>query len=120
MYKGDEPLLLNGNPLSYTMLDFWRVNLSEILLNMTRGSFAEFLVRCAMNENGFDALSQVKTGVEPWDIDGPDIITKNGKRASRIEVKSTASIQYDTPDEKEPIELKDTQLTFSIKPAIDF
>lgn len=121
-YKGTEKLLLNGKELPYSMLDFWSINLSEILLNMTRGSFAEFLVRCAMTEGGFDALGDdaVKTGVEAFDIDGPEITTPHGKRASRIEVKSSASVQIDTPDDKEPIILPPSQLKFSIRKAIDW
>ena len=101
-YKGTEKLLLNGKELPYSMLDFWSINLSEILLNMTRGSFAEFLVQCALTEGGFNALGDdaVKTGVEAYDIDGPKIMTPQGKRPSRIEVKSAASIQVDTPDER--------------------
>lgn len=120
LYDGTETLVSNGKPLPYTMTDFWRINLSEILLNMTRGSFAEFLVICAMEEHGFHALEQIKNGVEPWDIDGPNIKTPDGVRASRIEVKSTASVQVDTPDEKEPISLPDTRLTFSIRKATDW
>ena len=120
LYTGDETLVLNGRSLPYTMVDFWRSNLSLILLNMTRGSFAEFLVSSAMEEHGFHAQGQVMNGTEPWDIDGPEIQTPDGKRMSRIEVKSTASVQIDTPDEKEPISLPDSQLTFSIRRAIDW
>ena len=120
LYKGDEHLILNGEFLPYTMLDFWRVNLTQILLNMTRGSFAEFLVQCALTDHGIDAIHQEKNGIEPWDIDGPVIWTKEGSRTSRIEVKSAAAIQIDTPDEKEPLSLPDSQLKFSIKPSIDW
>ena len=120
LYNGDEHLIMNGAPLPYTMIDFWRVNLSQILLNMTRGSFAEFIVQCALTDHGIDAIHQEKNGVEPWDIDGPIIHTVNGPRTSRIEVKSTASIQIDTPDDKEPLTLADSRLTFSIRPSIDW
>ena len=119
LYTGDETLVSNGKPLPYTMLDFWRINLSTILLNMTRGSFAEFLVICAMEEHGFHALEQVKNGVEAWDVDGPEIKTPNGVRTSRIEVKSTASVQIYSPDDKE-LSLPDSRLTFSIKKALDW
>ena len=60
------------------------------------------------------------TGVEAFDIDGPEITTPHGKRASRIEVKSSASVQIDTPDNKEPISLPPSQLKFSIRKAIDW
>ena len=118
LYTGEETLISEGNPLPYKMIDFWRINLSLILLNMTRGSFAEFLVICAMEEHGFPALKQVKDGTEPWDIDGPIIKTSEGTRQSRIEVKSTASVQIDTKEE--PISLRASQLIFSIRKATDY
>ena len=119
-YYGHEKLILDGKELPYSMLDFWRISLSNILLNMTRGTFAEFLVKCALMYGGYDTFMQEKTGIEAWDIDGPPLTAADGRRKSRIEVKSTASIQMNTPDAKEPIRLKDTQLQFSIKRAIDF
>lgn len=121
-YRGSEKLILDGKELPYSMLDFWSAKFSAILLNMNRGSFAEFLVLCAMAEKGDQALwaETVKAGVEPYDIDGPDITTPHGTRKSRIEVKCTASVQLDTPDEKEPISLAPSRLTFSIRPAIDW
>ncbi len=119
-YTGNERLTLNGKALPYTMLNFWQASYSKILLNMNRGTFAEFIVKCSLQENGIDALTQQKAGVEPWDIDGPMITTLSGVRSSRLEVKSAASVQIDTPDEKEPISLPPTQITFSIRPAIDW
>lgn len=59
-FNGTEKLELDGKELPYTMLDFWRTNLSQILLNMTRGSFAEFIVQAALTEGGFDAIEQLK------------------------------------------------------------
>ncbi len=125
MYKrpywtGNESLELDGKKLPYTMIDYWRLNLSDILLNMNRGGFAEFIVQSAMSYHGFDALSQEMTGIEAYDVIGPDIITPAGTRQSRIEVKSAASVQIDTPDDKETISLPDTQLKFSIRKAIDW
>lgn len=119
-YFGHEKLILDGKELPFSMLDFWRNSLSNILLNMTRGTFAEFLVKCALMYEGYDTFMQEKTGIEAWDIDGPPLTAADGRRKSRIEVKSAASIQMNTPDEKEPLRLKDTQLQFSIKRAIDF
>lgn len=118
LLTGDEKLILNGEQTNYSILQFWRLNLSTILLNMTRGSFAEFIVQCALDQGGFDAFSEIMTGVEPYDITGP--IIPSLKRKARIEVKSASSVQIDTPDEKEPISLKDSQLTFSIRRAIDW
>lgn len=119
-YYGHEKLILDGKELPYSMLDFWRNSLSNILLNMTRGTFAEFLVKCALMYEGYDTFMQEKTGIEAWDIDGPPLTAADGRRKSRIEVKSAASIQMNTPDEKEPLRLKDTQLQFSIKRALDW
>lgn len=121
-YTGSEKLKLDGKELPFSMMDFWSINLSAILLNMTRGSFAEFLVLCALSGDRDGALRDIpaKTGVEPYDIDGPVIKTPYGERASRIEVKSASSVQIDTPDEKEPISLPRSRLTFSIRKAIDW
>ena len=116
-YTDSDYLKLDGKRLPYTMVDFWRDALSVILLNMTRGSFAEFVVKCCMQESGFNALSQLKNGTELWDIDGPDITMPEGVRPSRIEVKCTASIQLDTPPEQEPISLPDSKLRFGTKRA---
>lgn len=121
-FIGTEKLILDGKELPYSMGDFWSAKFSAILLNMNRGSFAEFLVLCAMAENGDQTLwaKTVKAGVEPYDIDGPEITTPHGTRKSRIEVKCTASVQLNTPDEREPISLPPSRLTFSIRPAIDW
>lgn len=119
-WTGNEALILEGKDLPYTMIDYWRLNLSDILLNMNRGGFAEFIVQSAMDYSGFNALKQEKTGIEAWDVDGPAIKTADGTRLSKIEVKSAASVQIDTPDEKEPISLPDSRIVFSIKKAIDY
>ena len=123
MYQGHEHLILNGKELPYTMLNFWQSAMSEILLNVNRGSFAEFLVQCALTDGGFDALHQDKTGMEAWDIDGPEITVRDPEgnpsvRRSRIEVKSCASLQHSSPDTVEP--KHDDQLSFGIRKAVDF
>lgn len=118
MYNGDESLILDGAELPYSILDFWRTNLSELLLNVNRGSFAEFIVQCALTGGGFDALHQEKTGMEPWDIDGPDICIFGSVRPSRIEVKSCASLQHGMDDLAAPLD--DTKLRFSIRKAVDW
>ena len=120
MYSGFEKLQYKGKETPFTVLNFWQVNLSEILLNVTRGSFAEYIVLCALSEVLDDALTQSKNGMEAWDIDGPELNLPNGKRRSRIEVKSAASVQYDTPDAKEPISLPSNRLVFSIRKAVDY
>ncbi len=114
-YSGKEQLKLNGKNLKYTMIDFWRMKLSSITETMTRGSFAEFLVACALEEYGVHALRQDKVGVDAWDLDGPEIKTTDGIRESRIEVKSTANIHINLPEEER--ELPPSRLTFSIREA---
>ena len=118
MYSGAEHLEYMGRDLPYTMLQYWQTNLSTLLLNMTRGSFAEFIVNCALDAGGCDTLSEAKTGMEPYDIEGPEIPACG--RSSRIEVKSSASIQLDTPDEKEPLRLPPGRIVFSIRKAVDW
>ena len=121
MYTGKEKLEFKGKELPFTIQNYWQINLSQLLLNVTRGGFAEYIVLCALSKVMGDALQQCKTGMEAWDIDGPEIILPGGTtRRSRIEVKSAASVQIDTPDEKEPISLPASHLTFSIRRAIDF
>lgn len=44
MYTGNERLIIAGKELQYSMLNFWQTSYSDILLNMNRGTFAEFIV----------------------------------------------------------------------------
>lgn len=118
LYTGEEKLECKGKPLPYSMLQFWQLSLSDILFNMNRGTFAEYIVRCALLEGGFDSLNEDNGTIRPWDITGPYM--SSAARVARIEVKSAASIQSDTPDEKEPLSLPDSRLVFSIRPAIDW
>lgn len=73
------------------MLDFWKWAYSNIRYNMQRGTFADFLVRCALEDGGFATRSEIGTGFEPYDLEGP-AIQATGNR-SRIEVKSAATLQ---------------------------
>lgn len=114
MLTGDEHLTFNGEELPFTIQRFWQLNLSVLLLNVTRGSFAEYLVLCALSKYMRGAMEQVKSGMEPWDIDGPELVLPGETRPSRIEVKSTASVQIDTPDKNELISLPDQRLRFGI------
>ena len=107
IYEGDEHLEFKGKELPYTLRNYWQINLSALLFNLIRGGLAEFIVLCALNDGGYDCIRQVKLGIEEYDIDGPN--------KSRIEVKCIANVQIDTPDEKEPVRLLDSQLKFDIK-----
>ena len=118
MYTGNEKLEFKGKELPYSMLEFWQLSLSDILFNMNRGTFAEYIVRCSLKEGGFVPPDESNGSIRPWDITGPVILSVG--RPVRIEVKSAASIQSDTPDEKEPLSLPDSRLVFSIRPAIDW
>ena len=118
MYTGNEKLEFKGNELPYTMLQFWQLSLSDVLFSMNRGTFAEYIVRCALAEGGFVPTDEANGSIRVWDITGPEIPSTAAQ--ARIEVKSAASIQSDTPDEKEPLSLPDAKIVFSIKPAIDW
>ena len=117
MLTGDERLEYKGKKLDFTILRYWQLNLSVLLLNMTRGGFAEYLVLCALSGVMDDALKQVKSGMEEFDIDGPMITIGGETRRSRIEVKSTAAVQLNSP-ENEEVQLRDSQLTFNIEERI--
>ena len=116
LYSGDEKLEFNGKELPYSMLQFWQLSLSDILFNMNRGTFAEYVVRCALSEGGFDALNEENGTIHVCDITGPDM--PSVARPARIEVKSAASVQKNTPDEKE-VSLPASRLVFSIRKTID-
>lgn len=108
MYNGNENLINDGEYLQYSMLDFWKWAYSNLILNVSRGTFAEFIVKSALDRGGFTYNSEMKTGFEPYDLDGPAIQSLN--RLSRIEVKSAAFVQL--WDIKHP-----DKASFSIAPA---
>ena len=90
------------------MLDFWKWAYSNILHNMQRGTFADYIVKCALDRGGVITRQEIGTGLEPYDLEGP-IISSTGK-VSRIEVKSAAFVQV--WDIKHP-----ERANFSIAPA---
>lgn len=106
MYNGDEKIIRNGKYMQYTMLDFWKWAYSNIRYNMQRGTFADFLVRCALEDGGLATRTEIGTGFEPYDLEGP-IIPSTGN-PSRIEVKSAAILQAWGPS---------SRIAFSIAPA---
>ncbi len=79
--SGAERLINDTTETGYTLLDFWRWSVSDILSNATRGRFAEFIVGTAV---GIDP----KNLRDEWDA--YDLTTSDG---IRIEVKSAAYIQ---------------------------
>ncbi len=78
---GKEPLTFNGNPLGFSLLDFWQWSVSDILSNATRGRFAEFIVATATNVE----IMKVRDEWDAYDLETPDGI--------KIEVKSAAYLQ---------------------------
>lgn len=91
MYNGSENLINDGKYMPYSMLDFWKWAYSNLILNVSRGTFAEFIVKSALDDGGFILNTEMKTGFEPFDLDGPRIKALN--RNARIEVKSAAFVQ---------------------------
>ena len=108
MYNGDEKLISDGVYLPYTMLNFWQWSLSNIQFGMTRGTFADFIVRCSLDSGGIVTRPDIGTGFEPYDLEGP-VIPSTG-RVSRIEVKSSAYLNSETCKYSE-------RASFSIAPA---
>ncbi|MCC8014383.1 MAG: hypothetical protein LIO87_04235 [Eubacterium sp.] len=106
-YSGSEPLIDDGKYLSIPVLDFWQWAYSDIVDNTSRGTFAEYLVKLALDNGGYK-LNDFQRGWDPYDLEGPLIPAFN--RNSQIQVKSTAFVQ--TWGMKHP-----DKASFSIAPA---
>ncbi|XHR92760.1 hypothetical protein ACFJIV_20780 [Mucilaginibacter sp. UC70_90] len=78
---GNESLIHNSLPLNFTLLDFWKWSISDILSNATRGVLAEFIVATAVNID-------ITTVRDEWGA--YDLITPNG---IKLEIKSAAYLQ---------------------------
>ena len=95
---GREILTNYGFNTQYSLLDFWRWSVSDILSNATRGRFAEFIVGTTV-------------GLDPENLrdewDAYDLKTADG---IKIEVKSAAYIQSWHQNNF-------SSISFSIKPA---
>ncbi len=79
--SGDEHLSYHNQLLNFTLLDFWRWSVSDILSNATRGKLAEFIVATAINID----ITIVR---DEWgDF---DLITPSG---IKLEIKSAAYLQ---------------------------
>ncbi len=78
---GDERLTFKNKSLEFSLLNFWRWSVSDILSNATRGIFAEFIVATAAKID----LNKVR---DEWGAF--DLITSEG---IKIEVKSSAYLQ---------------------------
>ncbi len=113
VFEPEDSLLLNGKATEYSMLNFWQLSLSDILLNLNRGTFAEFIVRCALQKNGFDSFAEDNGSLRLYDITGPCFPATH--RETHIEIKSAAYVQENTEGALEK-ELDDCRIRFGIKP----
>ena len=113
-YTGNEQLKINGNLLPYNMLKFWQLSMSDIKNHLNRGTFAEYIVRCALVDNGFDAFQEDNGSIRTYDISGPSV--PGCSNPSRIEIKSTARLQYSSQGNIPRLVTKDSGLVFGIQP----
>jgi hypothetical protein len=95
--SGQENLSLKGEPLQFSLLDFWRWSVSDILSNATRGILAEFIVATA---TGID----VTKAREEWAAYDLEI------QGIKLEIKSAAYLQT-------WFQRTLSRITFSTRPA---
>ncbi|MDD4353583.1 MAG: hypothetical protein PHN56_03940 [Candidatus Nanoarchaeia archaeon] len=79
--SGNEKLIFNGKNIDFSLLDFWKWSVSDILSNATRGKLAEFIVATALDID-------LKIPRNEWQA--YDLITKN---KIKLEIKSSAYLQ---------------------------
>lgn len=96
--SGTENIDNHGEPSGFSIIDFWRWSTSDLLSNSTRGVFAEFIVRQALNITTPDVRDE-------WDAF--DLLTPEG---IKVEVKSSAYIQSWAQKDY-------SKIYFSIKPS---
>jgi len=96
--SGSEKFLLQGKEQNFTVFDFWRWSTSDLVINITRGVLAEFIVAQALN-----AADKFRIEWSPFDILTPDGIS--------VEVKSAAYRQSWPQD-------KPSTIQFNIKKTI--
>ena len=109
MYKGTEHICFKQKDLPITILNFWQWGYSNLLQNILRGKFAEFIVKIALAETNPKFLEKNNNSLSPYDLTGP--VIPSTKLQSRIEVKSAAFVQ--TWDIRHP-----NQATFRIAPSV--
>lgn len=87
MYDGSEQLIFKDKELGSSVLDFWSWAYSDLIRNVNRGAFAEFIVLEAMNnQSGITPpRTNFRVSMDAYDLLSPDGI--------RVEVKSSAYIQ---------------------------
>ena len=60
--SGDEPFHHSGRSLEFTLTDFWRWSVSDLLNNLSRGHLAEFIVASQFDSLLYSANSRVFVG----------------------------------------------------------
>lgn len=98
---GNEKLIINEKECEFSLLDFWKWSVSDILSNATRGRFAEFIVATATNID----IKQVREEWGAFDLETADGI--------KIEVKSAAYLQS-------WFQKKLSDISFSTKPSLQW
>ncbi len=88
---GSEPFRLGDSPVTFTVLDFWRWSMSDLVSNASRGRLAEFIVARALDV----PTDGVRDEWAAYDLTTPDGI--------RIEVKSAAYLQSWAQQKPSPI-----------------
>ena len=78
---GREQLIFDNESLTFSLSDFWRWSVSDILSNATRGRFAEFIVATATNID----ITIVRDEWSEYDLVTPGKI--------KLEIKSSAYLQ---------------------------
>ena len=78
---GQEPFRASGEALDFTLSDFWRWSVSDLLSNATRGRLAEFIVARALGAS----TDGVRDEWSAYDLETPAGV--------KVEVKSTAYLQ---------------------------
>jgi len=96
---GLETLKFNNTSIGFTVLDFWKWSVSDLLSNATRGRLAEFIVASAVGIN----RTAVRNEWSAYDLESDDGI--------KIEVKSAAYVQSWHQNALSKIQ-------FTIKPAL--
>ena len=104
MYDGSEQLTFKDKELGSSVLDFWSWAYSDLIRNVNRGAFAEFIVLEAMNNQSCitPPRTNFRVSMDAYDLLSPDGI--------RVEAKSSAYIQ--AWESEHP-----TRISFRIAPA---
>lgn len=90
--SGDEPFVLNGEPLPLRLLSFWQWSASDIVGNAMRGILAEYIVTSAVG-----AADGVRTEWDAYDVataEGIKIEVKSGAYIQSWEQKRYSNIQF--------------------------